>query len=330
MKRTLQILTAGLLLTTLSLQAADKKPLTLTGTVPGLKSGKIYLQKFHNKSFITIDSATLKGGKFQFKTQLELPELYGVTLYKDQSPLYLFLESGAVNLELDTAAYYRGSKVTGSAAQDLFTAYKKERNVDVSEFIKANPASIVSAYVLYRDFSYRLSPEEIKTNIALLDPSLKNTPYVNVLNELVTVLENVSVGKKAPDFHSITPEGKTVNLHDFQGKYVLVDFWAAWCPPCRKENPNLVAAYKQYNDKGFEILGVSLDKTKDAWEKAIKDDHLAWTQVSDLAFWDSAPAKLYGVRAIPSNVLLDPQGVIVGRNLRGEELQQKLKELFDK
>lgn len=328
MKKTLQLFLTTLFCSSFTAFAADLRPLVLQGHVTGTETGKVYLQKFENKTFITIDSATLEAGKFSFKTKLELPELYGVTLEKDQSPYYVFLESGEVNLELDPAANYRGSKVTGSAAQDLFIAYKKQKNVNISDFIKTNPKSIVSAYVLYREYSYRLSPQEIQANVLLLDPALHQSPYVAVLNELVTVLERVSIGKTAPDFSSVSPDGKTVSLKDFRGKYVLVDFWAAWCGPCRQENPNLVKAYQQYHDQGFEILGVSLDKKKEAWEKAIKDDHLTWTQVSDLAFWNSAPARLYGVRAIPSNVLLDPQGVIVGRNLRGEELQQKLQELF--
>lgn len=142
----------------------------------------------------------------------------------------------------------------------------------------------MSAYVLYRDFSYRLTPEEISQNLQLLDPALQNTPYVAVLKDLVNVLNSVSVGKQAPDFEANTPEGKTIKLSDHFGKYLLLDFWASWCGPCRRENPNLVKAYQKYHEKGFDIFAVSLDKSKEAWLKGIKDDNLSWTHVSDLAF----------------------------------------------
>lgn len=327
MKKVSAILT-GLLFSSTLLLAQEKKQVEISGVVTGITTGKVYLQKFNNKIFSSIDSAEIKNGRFLLKEQLLLPELYGITTSKDKSPLYVFLEAGKVTVNLDTAKYYSKSTVEGSASNDLFTAYKKQRGVKIEEFIKQNPGSIVPAYVLYREFAYRLTPEEIKANVALLDPSLQNSQYVTVLNDLVNVLGTVSIGKKAPDFTALTPEGKSISLSGQQGKYLLVDFWAAWCGPCRHENPNLVKSYKKYHDKGFDVLGVSLDKSKADWVKAIKDDHLTWTQVSDLSYWNSAPAKLYGVRAIPANVLIDPKGVIIARNLRGEELDKKLEELL--
>lgn len=329
MKR-LKIIAGILLLGSGLVNAQQKSDVTITGTVKGVSSGKIYLQKFNNKMFFSIDSAEVKDGKFQFNEKLLVPELYGLTLNKDKSPLYVFLESGKINADVDTASYYEASVVSGSKSNDLFTAYKKQRGVKIDEFIQQNPASIVSAYVLYRDFSYRLSPEQIKQNISLLDPSLHTTPYVAVLNDLVGVLSSVSIGKKAPDFTALDPDGKSISLSQHKGKYVLLDFWAAWCGPCRRENPNVVKAWQKYHAKGFDVFGVSLDKKKADWIKAIKDDQLTWTHVSDLAYWNSAPAKLYGVRAIPSNVLIDPDGIIIARNLRGAELDKKLEELINK
>ena len=123
-------------------------------------------------------------------------------------------------------------------------------------------------------------------------------------------------------------DGKPVSLKDFRGKYVLIDFWASWCGPCRMENPNVVEAYNKYSKKNFTVLGVSLDRERNAWLKAIKDDKLTWTQVSDLKFWDNAVAKLYRISSIPQNILVDPNGKIIARNLRGEELQSKLAELL--
>ncbi|WP_220417335.1 TlpA disulfide reductase family protein [Dyadobacter frigoris] len=294
-----------------------------------VESGFVYLQKFEDKIFHSIDSVTIQKGKFSFKSPVIVPELYGLTIDSKKTPLYVFLENtNAVKVTLDTASNYKNSVVSGSPGQDLFEKYKKTPDVKIDEFIKQNPSSVVSAYVLYRNFAYRLTPEEINQNIHLLSPSLQSTPYVNTLRKLITTLDKVSLGKQAIDFTATDPQGKFVKLSDHFGKYLLIDFWAAWCGPCRKENPNLVNAYQKYKDKGFEVFGVSLDKSKENWLRAIEKDGLVWIQVSDLKYWHSEPAELYGVRAIPANFLLDPTGKIIGKNLRGEELHKKLEELL--
>lgn len=300
----------------------------LKGTVVHAETGKVYLQKFSNKMFTTVDSVQINDGKFAFNTAVELPELYGLTFDKNKTPLYVFLDNKAITVNLDSAKYYRSSTVTGSVAQDLFNQYRKTKDVKIEDFIKANPSSIVSAYVLYREWSYRLTPQEIEQNIAALDRGLDKTPYVQVLKGLVPVLKSVQPGNRALDFELPDTNGKKVKLSDHFGKYLLVDFWASWCPPCRAENPNVVKLFQKYKSKGFDVFGVSLDKSKENWLKAIKDDHLDWTQVSDLQFWNSAGAKIYGVRAIPANVLIDPNGVIIARNLYGADLEKKLEEIF--
>jgi peroxiredoxin len=155
----------------------------------------------------------------------------------------------------------------------------------------------------------------------------KNGWVVN-LGLRVDQLSFLAVGTPAPDFSVLTPDDKPIGLKDFKGKYVLVDFWASWCKPCRQENPNVIAAYNKFKGKGFTIFGVSLDQNKDAWKNAIKDDGLVWQHGSDLKYWDSAPAKLYNVTSIPYNVLLDKEGKIVAKNLHGMELETKLAEVL--
>lgn len=307
---------------------AQENNLQLKGTVVDTVAKYVYLQKFHNKMFTTIDSVKVKDGSFAFKTKVKTPELYGLSVNTADSPLYIFLEKGPITVKLSPKKYYTNSVVEGSATQDLFETYKKTKDVEISQFIKEHPTSIVSAYVLYRNWSYRLTPEQITQNIALLDKNLQNITYVKELKELAIVLDGLAVGKKAPDFTANNPEGKPVHFSENLKGYTLVDFWASWCGPCRRENPNIVAAYKEFHDKGFNIIAISLDKKKENWIKGIQDDNLTWTHVSDLLFWNSAVAKLYGVRAIPANYLVDSKGTIVAKNLHGEELQATLKSLL--
>ena len=161
-----------------------------------------------------------------------------------------------------------------------------------------------------------------------MSSELAGCPYVKDLDGIIKQLENVQIGKVAPEFSLPDTAGVSVSLSDFRGKYVLLDFWASWCPPCRRENPNVVKAFNEYKDKNFTIVGISLDKDKSKWMKAIADDNLAWTHLSDLKYWDSEIPALYGVRGIPANVLLDPDGVIVAKNITGEDLHKKLKEVI--
>ncbi len=172
-------------------------------------------------------------------------------------------------------------------------------------------------------------PAAIKIADAIIERFEKKFPTpVKLISAQVSGLRSFSIGAEAPLFTGDSPEGEKISLESLRGKIVLIDFWASWCGPCRKENPNVVRVYNQYKDQGFEILGVSLDKTKARWEQAITADKLTWLHISDLKGWRSEFAKQYGVSSIPQTVLVDAEGKIMARNLRGKALEQKLKEVF--
>ncbi|NCD70487.1 redoxin domain-containing protein [Mucilaginibacter sp. R11] len=214
--------------------------------------------------------------------------------------------------------------------QARFKAAQSEQEGILMNFVKANPKSYLSLLALSSLGGPSADPAPLLPLYNALDLSLKETEAGKQLETSLNGLKATAIGAMAPDFTQPDADGKPVKLSSFRGKYVLVDFWASWCGPCRQENPNVVKAFNKYKDKNFTILGVSLDKpgAKDAWQSAIKSDGLAWTQVSDLKFWDNEAAALYFVRAIPQNFLIDPQGKIIGKNLRGADLDNKLAKLF--
>lgn len=199
------------------------------------------------------------------------------------------------------------------------------------KFIQENPDSYVSLNAL-ESYAYSADYVDIAPLFNNFTPAIKATEGGKKFAERLPKLKAVALGATAPEFAEADTAGKMVSLSSFRGKYVLIDFWASWCGPCRRENPNVVKAYKAYKGKNFTILGVSLDRpnAKDKWLAAIHKDGLAWNHVSDLKFWDSKAADLYAVRGIPQNFLLDPNGKIIGKNLRGEDLQNKLAEIFGK
>lgn len=209
------------------------------------------------------------------------------------------------------------------ALRDSDIAFKKK-------LIQENPDTFASVLALTDMQSMGVSSGEVKEYFENLSPELKQTPLAKTLKQGLDKQETVEIGSKAPEFSGPNPEGEEIALQDVMGKVTLIDFWAAWCKPCRVENPNIVRIYNKYHEDGFNIVGVSLDREnqRDRWLQAIEEDNLTWPQISHLQFWDEPIAQMYGVRAIPAQFILNENGVIVAKNLRGDELEAKVKELL--
>ena len=215
------------------------------------------------------------------------------------------------------------------AAMEQYEAIEAEASQALKAYIEANCDKQVAAKV-FSDARYDLSDEDQEAILAKANDTFKAVRGIDKMIEHLNILKNSAVGKKFIDFEMADAEGKMHKLSEFvgNGKVVLIDFWASWCPPCRADMPNLVAAYKQYKSKGFEIVGISLDSKADAWAKGVQDLGITWTQLSDLQGWKNAGAALYGVNSIPHTILVDKDGTILCKKLHGKEIAAKLEEIL--
>jgi len=349
-------------------QIPEKKfSFKIEGTIKNFSGKMVYVTHKSNENEIK-DSAKVTNGKFTFNLKNTEPSVYWFSINSDPNTAFFFADDANVKATLivDSMAYSRieagqaqadymeyrnfinnlimvqqkmqadfntAAQANDVNAQNAIKSEYQNLNVQymsgLKNFVKTHPKSPVSAYIIGNDLNNAAIPlTEVIEALSYLDKSLENNSYVKAANKKVEDAKGTMVGYKATNFSQTTPDGKKVSLTDFRGKYVLIDFWASWCRPCRMENPNVVAAYNRFKDKGFTVLGVSMDSNKDPWIAAIQQDNLTWTHVSDLKGWGNEVGKIYGVTGIPQNYLIDKEGKIVAKDLRGSALDEKLAEII--
>lgn len=343
-------------------QAQQPKPagFRITGNITGLKDKSVVALTDANKPTDTLTRTTVKGGEFILTGQVAEPNLYVLNFIQAKKKTTIFIGNENVQLSGDVENL-AAIKATGSPSEIDFLTFQQIFNplfaqmnqlsqlsntpegaakrdsigeayqkvamtiqMRVDSFIQQRSGSYVSPFLLVVVNQLSEDVFLLERRYLSLTPEVQHGMYGSYLQEQINNGKVGAIGSEAMDFTQMDTAGHPVSLSSFKGKYVLVDFWASWCKPCRMENPNVLAAYERFKAKNFTVLGVSLDQSKASWIKAINDDKLVWSQVSDLKYWNNDVARQYKISQIPQNILIDPNGKIVGKNLRGAELDSRL------
>jgi peroxiredoxin len=319
----------------------------ISGNVTGYPDGTP-VSFLNEQTNLPEKQASIEKGRFVIKGQMKEPGFKGL-IFGDQPPVVpIFLDNSNVQISGDKNAIDK-LLITGSPTHTLFTEYSSAlkpyekiflpdagfdanavNNVEKisEEFVKKHPASYVAPLAVIRMFQVNQDGAKAEELYKLMPASVQSSGLGQYLNQQIQESKINPIGSVIKDFSQKDTSGKLVNVSSFRGKYVLLDFWASWCRPCRMENPNVVAAYNKFHNKNFTIIGVSLDQAKPAWLDAINMDGLRWNHVSDLKGWGNEVAAIFQIRSIPQNLLIDPDGKIIAKNLRGPVLENKLKELL--
>ena len=305
----------------------------LQGTVDQIDINFLLIEGVNGNYPVIIEPGTIKATLY--KDSLGVSKVVGTPSNTDLSTYRQetveFMEAvNSISAEMQKAALSKDSLLVADLREQYTDIQKQVRDYEMG-ILKEKTSSYLSALLLERFVNSKIvNAQEAKTYIAAFEPAIQNSKAAqNISTKIANIKQPVGMeGNLAPDFSGPTPTGETLSLKSKMGKVTIVEFWASWCRPCRVENPNLVRTYNKYHDKGLEIVAVSLDKNKASWEKAIADDGLIWNHVSNLKYWQDPIAKLYGVRAIPASFVLDAEGRIVAKGLRGAALDQKIGELL--
>ncbi len=364
MKNIIYLFLAVMLISSCS-KRADNEYL-IKGKISGKVPSEVYLQQYVDGEMLNIDSANYINGTFELKGTISSPDYYYIQVGDERDKIGLFVENSIITVTANIDSL-ENAVISGSKTQNLYDEYKEaksgftnqlnalyaeyqnaktdaekadvERRYDsidnkqtefVKQYVITHGNSVITPFIITRELLYYIDLPELEKLTNSISPELKDNKYTQKLYDRVDLLRSLQPGNPAPEFSQNDTVDNLVNLSDFRGKYVLIDFWASWCVPCRKANPTVVEMYKKYSPKGFTVLGVSLDNNKQRWMQAIKADGLLWTQVSSLEGWKNPVAKLYGVNSIPHAILIDPDGKIVKRGIHAEELNEILQEIFEK
>ena len=304
----------------------------LTVEIEGLKNGKAQLTKLDltNNEKIIVDSANIINGKFSFSGKLSSPYVHTVFINGSMTKFHLFLENSKIDVkgvvgDLDHA------KITGSREDKLFHSYPIDSIFEKQsgmEIMTQYPDYTFAAFVAYYQFQINNIPvAQMESILNNFSEEVKASIYYEHLEKLFNTIKRVAIAQPAPQFSMPDNNGDTLQLSDFRGKYVLLDFWASWCAPCRVVSPKLVEAYSLFKKRNFTIVGISVDKNKERWLEAIEADGFTWPNLSFLNGWNEV-SDLYGIKAIPQNFLIDPKGIIIDKNIEGDVMIEKLDKIL--